>query len=429
MSKIYMGLSNTRKVLFHTDKNVFLTGPAGTGKTTLIKEFLEAFPNTIACASTGIAAVAVGGETAHRVFHIPVPAYGQTLSTAKITTSDLKPLIACDGIIIEEISILRADAFAFLIKVLKKAEQLKGSKIRLIVIGDFAQLPPVVTKQEENMLTKFGFHVSGFSFTTSEWSSCKFEICILNEIMRQSDKIFMAHLQEARISDPVCLNYFNDFSLYEDADIPEKAVQICGTNAEAEAINASYIDSLDGVLVAYMAKKTGRPGSLPVEDVVLLKEGARVMFTANDPKRRWTNGTLGIVEKVEKERVLVGKEDGKHVWVEPMEFTSHSYSVKNGKLMKTDVGKIAQIPLKVAKAMTIHKSQGKTFDAEVLTPSIFAPGQLYVALSRVRGPEGLYINGEVTEDALKQDPVVADFVDAKYTWDLSKNPQKITPRK
>lgn len=410
-------LEIAEEILWNTDKNVFLTGPAGTGKTTLLRRYIEEHPNGIVCAPTGVAAVNAGGDTMHRIFSIPVPAYGAQIS--KVTNSQLKTLAASDYVIIDEISMARNDTFAFAVKVLKKAEKLKEGKIRLIVVGDFSQLPPVVPKTEKKMLKKFGFDESGFAFTTKEWKSLSFKVVPLVEVRRQSDEDFVKHLWEARISSVECLKYFNSF--VTDA-YPEDAVTVCGTNAEADRINREYLDEISGVMSAYQSEKKGRNTAGIVEDVVLLKEGCRVMFTVNDPKGRFQNGTFGKIITLEKDEVYVETDNG-IVKVEKHEQKTYSYKVTGGVLEKKESGSVKQIPLKIAAAITIHKSQGKTFDKAVISPEIFAPGQLYVALSRVRSPEGLFLTQEITESALIPDPIVEEFIKNGYKW-LKEPPKK-----
>ena len=193
-----------KDLLFNSDKNLFITGPGGTGKTYLINSYLATATNAIVCGTTGMAAANIGGDTMHRIFAIPVPACGADLK--KIDQSRIKPLIKADVVIIDEISMCRNDTFSFMYKVLKKAERLKGKRIRLIVVGDFSQLPPVVTTSDAKLLKKFGFDTSGFAFTTKEWGTCKFTVCELTEVRRQSDVEFIKELHRARLADKKCIS-------------------------------------------------------------------------------------------------------------------------------------------------------------------------------------------------------------------------------
>ena len=415
-------------------KNIFLTGAGGTGKTYAINDYIKNNPATLLCASTGTAAVNIGGTTAHKLFSIPVPAYGADPN--KVTASQLKIFANVETIIIDEISMLRNDAFSFAMRVLKRAEKLYGKKIRVIVSGDFSQLPPVIKKTEEKYFTKYGYDKSGFCFTTKEWAALKFKVVNLTEVKRQSDVKFVEKLSAARMGDDSITAYFNNFVSY---DIPEDAVRLCGTNAEADQVNKEYLDSIEAPMFAYQAEKTGITGKeLPCDEIVLLKVGCRVMFTANDTiwtadgelnknygdkngVGQYTNGLLATVTGLFKDKVAVHTEDGRDISVGVHKWPLYKYTVdrENGLLKKDEIGSVTQIPLKVAKAITIHKSQGKTFSKMVLSPKVFAAGQLYVALSRVTGPDGLYLTEPIVEDSFKVDPTVKKFYENDFTWEVS----------
>lgn len=399
-----------RYLLNETDKNVFLTGPAGTGKTTLIKDFIKDREDVVVCAPTGVAAVNIGGDTMHKVFCIPVPAYGSEPS--KVKESQIKLLLNCSCIIIDEISMARNDVFSFAMRIVKRAERIRKKTdpnnyaIRVVVVGDFKQLPPVVQKNEQKKLVKYGFDPSGYAFTTKEWKQMNFEVVELTDIKRQDNVEFISHLQEARDQNPDCLEYFNSFVTEE---VDEDAVNLCGTNAEADRINKEYLDSLEGAPVAYQAEKKGRTANSGIDDIVLLKEDAHVFFTVNDNIHGlYANGTFGVVVHCDSKFVDV-EVDGEIIRVFPHKYSCYSYSTSKGLISKKEIGTVSQIPLRIAKAVTIHKSQGKTFDRVRISPEIFAAGQLYVALSRVRTPEGLSLTGPINEDALKSDDLVDQF--------------------
>lgn len=458
-----------------SERNIFLTGQAGTGKTYKIAEFVENERKkghmVLISATTGTAAVNAGGQTAHSLFGIPVPCMGVPIS--KAPAAQIKVLAKADTIVIDEISMMRNDSFSFAMRVLKKAERLKGSKIRVVVIGDFSQLPPVVTKADEKLLKKFGYDTSGYPFTTKEWKSLNFKVVELTEIKRQEDVEFAELLGRVRDCDRSVVCEFDEFvdesySIYVDEEqelreanesyedkwaeegwsntpddssiqsptkvvnpklLTGEAIVLCGTNAEADAINMAYMDSIDAPLSAYKVATSGRTTSGIVDDVVLLKVGCRVMFTENDEKRRFQNGTFGVVEACFRDHVLVRLEDGKTINVYPKESTCYQYKVKGGALTKEKTGTVSQIPLKVAAAVTIHKSQGKTFGKAIVSPSVFAAGQLYVALSRVRSPEGLILTDRITTDALVDNEIVAKFYRDGYTFEVKSPAKKTTAKK
>ena len=409
---------------FESKSNLFITGPAGVGKSYRINDFISRHPelNILMCAPTGIAAMNIGGDTAHRVFHIPVPAY-QPPTFAKgrkgaVTESMLKVIAQADVIFLDEVSMMRNDNFSFMIKVIRRAEKLKGSKIRLIVSGDFSQLPPVVKKTELGILKKFGFDTSGYPFTTSEWRSCRFKVVELTQVMRQDDAEFIENLNKIRVGDCSDLSYWDRF-VCENPDYGS-AIVVCGTNAEADRINRDYLDSLPGDLKVLQSHKLGFCSAGYVDDIILVKEGCRVIFTVNDNiGKAYHNGTFGIVKSVGSENVVVTVND-KDIVVKQHDFTIYSYNLKGGSLVKTEAAVIRQFPFKLGKAITIHKSQGQTFDRMVLSPEIFAPGQLYVALSRVRNPEGLVLLKPLCAEYLIVDDTVKRFYENGYTWEAAK---------
>ena len=470
-------MAKEKDYLLESERHIFLTGKAGTGKTYNIKRFVEKMESegkcVLVCAPTGTAAVNVGGETAHSLFGIPIPCYGVSIS--KTPASKIKVLAKADAIVIDEVSMMRNDAFSYAMRVLKKAEREKGSRIRVILTGDFSQLPPVVQKKDEKFLKKFGYDLSGYAFTTKEWADLNLKVVELTKIYRQEEEEFILNLAKVRDGDPTCLSYFNQFvddsfgevesqeekrefsfddleddetseedaeemafSFDDEEDIDEEkeipvnpklltadCVVLCGTNAEADRINRAYLDSLETTLIAYQSSKKGRNANGIVDDIILVKEGAKVMFTVNDVvKNRYQNGTMGVVTMCHKDHVSVRLEDGRLVSVYPHEYTNYSYKISGGELCKSKIGSIKQLPLKIAAAITIHKSQGKTFDKAIISPSVFAAGQLYVALSRVKTPEGLVLTAPITTKALVENEMVSKFYESGFSYELPKKSTK-----
>ncbi len=410
-------------------RNLFITGPAGTGKSYILNKYIEAHKNVLVCAPTGIAALHVGGETLHKAFHVPIPAF-ESPSFAKgkkgaITSAQLKVLAQADTLIIDEISMCRNDVFRFVIKVLRKAEKVKSKKIRIIVSGDFSQLPPVVKKTEIKLFEKFGLDPSGYAFTTQEWKSCNFKTLELSEPKRQEDVGFVEVLNKIRIGD------FEDFELFNKR-VNKKpdynsAICICGTSAEADRINQEYIDSLPGPSVVYQSRKEGRAnfaGSFNFNnDSIVVKKGAVIIFTSNDvAEGKYRNGSFGVIEELGENFATV-KIDGKSIDVYRHEYVMYDYSVSGINLVKKEVGKIKQFPFKIGKAITIHKSQGQTFEKAIINPEIFAAGQLYVVLSRVKSLEGISLTREIDPEALIVDEKVRKFYENGYVW-MVKAPKK-----
>lgn len=404
-------------------RNLFFTGPAGTGKSHWMNRAIDLLESkgqkVLTCASTGIAALVLNGDTAHHVFHIPVGTSAQGPSFAKgkkgaMTKSMLNILIAADVVILDEVSMLKNADFAWAIKVLRKAEKFKEKKIRMIVSGDFSQLLPVVTKSDASMLKKFKFDDSGLSFTTSEWKSMNFKVIELTDIYRQSDAEFITHLHDVRIGNVKTLDYFNQF-VTETPDYDD-AVFICGTNAEVNRLNMQYLDSLPGQPTALIAEKTGRCSSGIIDDIIAIKPGARIIFMANDTKNNlYFNGQFGKVLAIGSDQVII-EIDSKSVIIKKQEFRIYVYSATGGILSKKEIGCIRQYPFKLGKAITIHKSQGQTFDKVILSPKIFAAGQLYVALSRVRTPDGLQITEPIDPASVMISDKVNKFYKDGFVW-------------
>lgn len=411
-----------------TSRNILLVGGAGTGKSYILRQYAEAHLNCILCAPTGIAAVNIGGATMHSVFGIPRDSIGARVT--KKQDAAVRLLAAADAVLIDEISMARSDVFGFAMRVLKKAEKRRGSKIRVIAAGDFAQLPPVVTAEDAKRMKKAGLNPSGYAFTAPEWSACHFKTIELDEIKRQDDPGFIHALNEIRAGRLAGLNYFAqmvDASIAPNADgakdrlvrniMETRAVYICGTNAEAQQVNDACINALDAPAIGYTAEVSGRVMVLPAERVVMFKPGERVIFTVNDVvHNQYQNGTMGTVCACFRDHVLVQIDNGPALNVYPHMWTLYSYRTSGGKITRAETGTERQIPLKAAYAITVHKAQGKTVDAAIVSPHTFAPGQLYVALSRVRTPEGLRLTEPLTADMLITSDEAQRFAENGYKW-------------
>lgn len=416
----------------NTSRNILLVGGAGTGKSYILRQYAENHPNVILCAPTGIAAVNIGGATMHSVFGIPRDSIGARIS--KKQDNAVRILAAADAVLIDEISMCRSDVFSFAMRVLKKAEKRKGSRIRVIAAGDFAQLPPVVTAEDAKRMKKAGLDPSGFAFTAPEWAACHFKTVELDEIRRQSDEDFIRALNEIRIGRPAGLDYFAkmvDTALSPNTDGAEErlvrdimtthAIYICGTNMEAQRVNDACINALDTPAAGYTAKVSGRVMILPADRVVMFKPGERVIFTVNDViHNQYQNGTMGTVCACFSDHVLVQIDGGPALNVYPHTWTLYSYKSSGGKLIKSEAGTECQIPLKAAYAITVHKAQGKTVDAAIVSPRTFAPGQLYVALSRVRSPSGLRLTEPVSAEMMITSDEAQRFAQNGYKWSAPK---------
>lgn len=404
-----------------TGKNICLLGGAGTGKTFLLNRYIEeckdAGKNVIVTAPTGMAASHMDGVTMHSAFTIPIPAYGKY--EFDITIRRSMPVYVADVIIIDEISMCRNDVFeyfSYVVKATLKKRKEDGDirKLQIIVSGDFSQLPPVVKEDEKDKFKKLALDASGYCFTTPAWKEFKFETVVLTEIFRQDEEEFIQNLDLLRKGNTGCISYFNK-RVKEEQDYPPDSVFICSTNAKADEINTRELNKIDGPSFVYVAKREGFTGKdYSVPENLVLKEGARVMFMVNDYRSGTRNGQSGIVEECLSDSVMVRLLDGTLVEVERYDWITNKVSVKNGMAEKKEVGKYKQVPLKLAYAATMHKTQGQTYESAVISPGSFADGQLYVALSRVKSIEGLTLTEEITPKDIRTNATVLSFYEGSY---------------
>lgn len=432
-------------------RNVFITGGGGVGKSYLTSAIIDELKadgkKVMVTASTGLAATLIGGVTCHRAFQIPL-----TFAWTR-TPNPTEEMRRADAIIIDEVSMLRMDTFDYIVKCIQKIYKAHGYKIQLIVVGDFFQLPPVLAKRsktesaeqttdEKELLSQhYGFDVGqAYAFEAPGWKWCDFIVCELTESLRQTDAEMIAALNKVRIGDWSGLDYFREHSRKEKFG-QDEAVCLCGSNKSAEALNRAAIERLPGECRTYHAEVGGivSASDKPVPDELRLKIGTQVIMIQNSDK--YVNGSYATIEEMYDWGVTVKvRETGELVDVEPAEWSVHQYVVRTLYDGKKDIdleqiGYFVQLPLKPAYAITIHKSQGQTFDKVVLSLgsrgkkgkhprlSIFAYGQLYVALSRVRSIDGLYIEGDLGAVKLLAAPEVQQF----YGIDTSRFQQTPTP--
>lgn len=398
--------------------NVFLTGEAGTGKSYVTNCFIEECTkrkkNILVTAPTGISAINIHGSTLHRTFQIPVKPLLETEGIVKVP----KTVRTADIIIIDEISMCRADIFDYVARVIEMAEKIKRKKIQLIVIGDFLQLPPVTPNQEANILKNIYPNSNKFyAFESNRWNDFNFQTVILDEIVRQSDPVFVSELNKARIGNPQCISFFNK---KYSTKFTKNGITLVGTNKKALEINERELAKLPGRERLFHADYLGKfkPSDCLADEWLKLKVGARVMSLVNDKADRYQNGTFGTVVDLNPQYVVVRFDNGyeckitSHTWenvtYEVFEDTD-STGKKVQRLDATVIGTCDQIPLKLAYAVTIHKSQGQTFEKVNLYPQAFDVGQLYVALSRVKSLDGLVLCSKIIPWYLKSDQNVIDF--------------------
>ena len=400
----------------HTREHIFVTGRAGTGKSTLLNFLAWNTSKQIAvCAPTGVAALNVGGQTIHSLFRLPT---GVIADHDLHQTAELKKLLnAIDTLVIDEVSMVNADLMDAIDRSLRHARQRRHEPFggaQLIMFGDPYQLPPVPAKDPDERAYFLDTYRSPWFFDARVWSDTELAIIELEEIHRQSDDRFKALLNGVR-QGHVTAEMAEQLNVAGGREAPESGViTLATTNAIVNRINSEHLVALPGETLKAVAEINGEFGAnaLPADETLELKVGAQVMFLRNDPDQRWVNGTLGTVAKIDN-TVWVNV-DGETHEVEPTvwERYRYSYDPETKTLSKDVVAEFEQFPLRLAWAVTIHKSQGQTYDAAIidLGPRAFSAGQTYVALSRITSLDGLYLSRPLRPDDILVDQNVTRFM-------------------
>lgn len=419
-----------RKVIEETGTSLFLTGKAGTGKTTFLRSLQDSCrKRMVVTAPTGIAAINAGGVTLHSFFQLDfgifIPGMKRNDSGSKhqhaFREEKLKIIRGMDLLIIDEVSMVRADLLDAVDAVLRKYRDRTRpfGGVQLLLIGDLQQLPPVVTDSERDLLR--ANYRSPYFFDSHALAEVNLVTIELDKVYRQRDAHFLDLLNAIRSNsaDQQVLNALNErcrpgFNPSDD----EGYIRLTTHNRLADELNRKRLDALESVPYTFSATVDGKfpPSSYPVENDMTLKVGAQVMFVKNDSgaERRFYNGMIGRVTTLDEDSVGVtpiGMDD--EIFVEPVQWENVRFSVDNTthEIKQVVDGTFTQLPLKTAWAITIHKSQGLTFDRAIIDASLaFAHGQTYVALSRCRSLEGLVLERPLLPSAIISDRTVTDFM-------------------
>ena len=405
-------------ILEKTNNNIFLTGRAGTGKSTLLKYFRATTrKNTVVVAPTGVAAINVQGQTIHSFFK-----FGIDITENKVKKhygEKNKIYKKIDVLIIDEISMVRADLFDCIEKFLRlngHKEDVPFGGIQVIVIGDLYQLPPVVTNDEKHIFEKH--YKSPFFFDAKSYKKAKFLMLELTRIYRQSDENFIEILDAIRTSKATDkhIAVMNERLVSNEVIAGDFNVSLVPTNSMASTINGNMLNHLPGGIKKYTGLITGefKEKDLPTSAELKLKEKAQVMLLNNEPTGKWVNGDLAKILKLDNGGIRVIFEDGtfddipRNKW-DKVRFV---FDEEEQKIKSQIVGSYTQYPLKLAWAVTIHKSQGKTYDRAVIDfgKGTFASGQAYVALSRCRTLEGLFLKAPLDKEHIFIDPHIENFM-------------------
>ena len=409
----------------NTGRSIFLTGKAGTGKTTFLKAVMEhSRKRPIVVAPTGVAAINAGGVTIHSFFQLPFSPYvpgAKVESKFDFGKEKRKIIASSDLLIIDEISMVRADLLDAIDAVLRRFRE-HGQPfggMQLLMIGDLAQLTPVVTPEDERMLKPY--YDTPYFFGSKALQQIDYVTIQLNHVYRQQDESFIALLNEIREGHPSAEALSKLNSRCQPTFIPrpeEPYIRLTTHNNLANFYNESELQKLPGRSFQYRAEVKGTfpEYSYPTAETLVLKEGAQVMFVKNDPsgEHLYYNGRIGRVMEASEKRLTVYCEgDANAIEVEPLEWENTRYTLnEQTREIESEVqGTFKQLPLRLAWAITIHKSQGLTFDRAIIDANqSFAPGQVYVALSRCRTLEGLVLASPLDARAVINDERVDSYI-------------------
>lgn len=414
-------LSNEQKAVFNaindTNDNVYVTGKAGTGKSLLLEYVVQNTQKTVVVvAPTGIAALNVGGMTIHSFFKFPPDVIDPKKVNVDYKTREI--LRNIDAIVIDEVSMIRVDLMEGInakLQMARRSDEPFGG-VQMIMFGDLYQLPPVVS---DGQLHRYFNHTYGgiYFFNAPVFEKTDLKIYELGKIFRQKDPEFREVLNAIRNGDgsPATLAKLNHRT---EVDIPEDGfVTLAGTNSTVSRINHKKLAALDGEEKTYTAEVWGdiKEASFPTEKNLKLKPGAQIMMLKNDIEkpRRWVNGTLGIVTKLGKDTIRVNIDGVEHsVMRETWKKIKYEYDHEKRELTKTPVSEFTQFPMRLAWAITIHKSQGQTYQSVAVDMSdgAFAHGQTYVALSRCKSLNGLYLTTAIRREDVIIDQEIVDFM-------------------
>lgn len=411
-----------------TGKSVFLTGKAGTGKTTFLRKVVEeSRKRVVVVAPTGIAAINAGGVTIHSFFQLPLHPFipGAKIESKFAFSKEKRSIIkTMDLLIIDEISMVRSDLLEAVDSVLRRfRNRFKPfGGVQLLMIGDLQQLTPVITDEEFQLLAPY--YSSPYFFGSRALSQVDYVTIELKEVYRQQDDAFISILNSVRCGRPSpdvirALNQRYDPNFIPSSD--EGYIRLTTHNNIANSYNEQQLDMIDEPIHCFDAVIDGNfpEYAYPTEARLELKVGAQVMFVKNDPsaERRYFNGKIGVVTDFYEEYILVQcPGDDEKIAVEPLEWENCRYIInEQTQEMETEVvGIFKQYPLRLAWAITIHKSQGLTFDKAIIdAASSFASGQVYVALSRCRTLEGMVLATPLRQDAVITDHRVDDYIDGQ----------------
>jgi ATP-dependent DNA helicase PIF1 len=398
-------------------KNMFITGRAGTGKSTLLQLFRHTTrKKCVVLAPTGVAALNIKGQTIHSFFGFP-PRYFQQHDIKRRRDRRLYQLL--EILIIDEISMVRADIIDhidYFLRLHRDMPHLPFGGVQVVFFGDLFQLPPVVGNEVEAVHFRQRYATPYFFSADVIKAGFELDMLELRKVYRQEQRHFLQLLDAVRLNeaDYEVMESLNERHL-PDFDPEEAYVTLCSRNARADAINQQALQGISAPEKRYLAKISGEfnPGIQPADPVLRLKEGAQVMFLKNDPERKFVNGSIGRVISLDDDRVKV-RIDDEDIEVKEVDWEMLRYRPdpdQAGNIIAEVTGTFSQLPLRLAWALTIHKAQGKTFDRIIIDMAggAFEHGQTYVALSRCRTLEGIILRHPLRPKDMIMDPSVVEY--------------------
>ncbi|KYP13732.1 MAG: hypothetical protein A1D16_04485 [Flavihumibacter sp. CACIAM 22H1] len=427
------------RFILHTHRSVFLTGRAGTGKTSFLKTIQEQCGKKMAVvAPTGVAAINAGGVTMHTFFQLPLGAYmpagpipdagdqlfnnrASMLRNLRFSQPKRDLLQELELLVIDEVSMVRADlldAVDAVLRYVRKQPQAAFGGVQVLFIGDLWQLPPVVSEKEWSFLKEQ--YASPFFFDALVMKEAVPFVIELKKIYRQTDPVFIELLNKVRTNQLDQISWHTLHAQFQPNFQPaqeERYITLSTHNSRADAINQQELNRLPGALFRYEASIEGDFGekAYPAEELLELRVGAQIMFIKNDKGefRRYYNGKIGVIEALEEEQIQVGfPGEDLPLLLEKETWKNIRYKLDKAKdkIEEEELGTFSQYPIRLAWAITIHKSQGLTFEKAVVDAgAAFAPGQVYVALSRLTGLEGLVLKTRIPLAAIQTDPRILAF--------------------
>jgi hypothetical protein len=419
-----------------TNTVVFLTGKAGTGKTTFLQQVKQLSKKKLAVvAPTGVAAINAGGMTIHSFFQLsfgPVIPAGNGRPELHYSTEKKDLLAALELLIIDEISMVRPDVLDQIDLILRNVKETGHpfGGVQLLLIGDLSQLSPIIREDEWGMLSRY--YATPYFFSSLVLQKAPYVRIELDHVYRQKEQAFVDILNEVRNQQISAANLRLLNERYQPGFTPtsdDPYITLTTHNSIAQQLNNEFVAALPGEEFEFKANIRGEfpKDAYPTETALKLKKGAQVMFVKNDAssEKLFYNGKIGAVTRIETDTVFVRcGNDEREIEVQAVEWNNIKYQLEEQQISETNAGSFAQLPLKLAWAITIHKSQGLSFDKAIIDISeAFAHGQAYVALSRCRSLSGMVLRNPIAPHNIIGDPAVARFNEQARA--LQPNPEKL----